>query len=61
MTPLTCISDRIDFERIRPILLDLYDNDTEREVKNNYNPIFMDNNSPESKDEAIHHSNMLQL
>lgn len=26
--PLTGISDRIDFKRIRPILLDLYENDT---------------------------------
>jgi hypothetical protein len=28
--PLTGISDRIDFERIRPILSDLYENDTEK-------------------------------
>ena len=35
---------------------DLYDNNTEREGKNNYNPIFMANNSPERKDEAINTS-----
>ena len=28
--PLTGISDRIDFEKIRPILSDLYENDTEK-------------------------------
>jgi hypothetical protein len=28
--PLTGISDRIDFERIRPILSDLYDNNTDK-------------------------------
>ena len=29
--PLTGISDRIDFERIRPMLSDLYENDTEKD------------------------------
>lgn len=28
--PLSGISDRIDFERIRPILSDPYENDTEK-------------------------------
>ncbi len=28
--PSTGISDRIDFERIRPVLSDLYENDTEK-------------------------------
>ena len=34
--PFTGISDRIDFERIRPILSDLYDNNTEKEGRPNY-------------------------
>ncbi len=39
--PLTGISDRIDFERIRPILSDLYENDTDRGGRPNYDPILM--------------------
>jgi IS5 family transposase len=39
--PLTGISDRIDFERIRPILSDLYENDTEKGGRPNYDPILM--------------------
>ena len=39
--PLTGISDRIDFERIRPILSDLYENDTEKGGRSNYDPILM--------------------
>ena len=39
--PLTGISDRIDFERIRPILSSLYENDTEKCGKPNYDPILM--------------------
>ena len=31
--PLTGISDRIDFEKIRPILSDLYENDTEKGMR----------------------------
>ena len=38
---LTGISDRIDFERIRPILSDLYENDTEKGGRPNYDPILM--------------------
>ena len=34
--PLTGISDRIDFESIRPILADLFSNDTDRGVRPNY-------------------------
>ena len=39
--PLACISDRIDFERIRPMLSDLYENDTEKGGRPNYDPIIM--------------------
>ncbi len=39
--PLTGISDRIDFERIRPILSDLYDNNTEKGGRPNYDPVLM--------------------
>ena len=39
--PLTGISDRIDFEQIRPILSDLYENDTEKGGRPNYDPILM--------------------
>ena len=39
--PLTGISDRIDFERIRPILSDLYENDTEKGGRPNYDPVLM--------------------
>ena len=39
--PLTGISDRIDFERIRPILADLFSNDTEKGGRPNYDPILM--------------------
>lgn len=37
--PLTGISDRFDFERIRPMLFDLYQNDTEKVGRPNYDPI----------------------
>ena len=36
---LTRISDRIDFERIRPILSDLFTNDTDKGGRPNYDPI----------------------
>ena len=39
--PLTGISDRIDFERIRPMLSDLYENDTDKGGRPNYDPIIM--------------------
>ncbi len=39
--PLTGISDRIDFERIRLILSDLFDNDTGKGGRPNYDPILM--------------------
>jgi hypothetical protein len=39
--PLTGISDRIDFEKIRPMLSDLYENDTEKGGRLNYDPIIM--------------------
>jgi hypothetical protein len=39
--PLTGISDRFDFERIRPILSDLFTNDTDRGGRPNYDPILM--------------------
>jgi IS5 family transposase len=39
--PLTGISDRIDFEKIRPILSDLYENDTEKGGRPNYDPILI--------------------
>ena len=39
--PLTGISDRIDFERIRPILSDLYENDTENGGRPYYDPVLM--------------------
>ena len=39
--PLTGISDRIDFERTRPILLDLFTNDTEKGGRPNYDPVLM--------------------
>ena len=39
--PLTGISDRIDFERIRPILSDLFTNDTEKGGRPNYDPVLM--------------------
>ena len=38
---LTGISDRIDFERIRPILADLFTIDTEKGGRPNYDPVFM--------------------
>lgn len=41
--PLTGISDRIDFERIRPILSDLFTNDTDKGGRPNYDPILMVN------------------
>ena len=39
--PLTGISERIDFERIRPILSDLYENNTDRGGRPNYDPILI--------------------
>ncbi len=39
--PLTGISDRINFELIRPMLSDLYENDTEKGGRPNYDPIMM--------------------
>jgi IS5 family transposase len=39
--PLTGISDRINFEKIRPFLSDLYENDTEKGGRPNYDPILM--------------------
>ena len=39
--PLTGISERVDFERIRPILSDLYENNTDRGGIPNYDPILM--------------------
>ncbi|MCL4451645.1 MAG: hypothetical protein M1327_03350 [Candidatus Thermoplasmatota archaeon] len=39
--PLTGISDCIDFKRIRPILSNLYENDTEKGGRQNYDPILM--------------------
>ena len=39
--PLADITDRIDFERIRPILSDLYENDTEKGERPNYDPVLM--------------------
>ena len=39
--PLTGISERIDFQRIRPILSDLYENNTDRGGRPNYDPILM--------------------
>ena len=39
--PLTGISDLIDFERIRPILSDLFTNDTDKGERPNYDPILM--------------------
>ena len=39
--PLTGISDRIDFERIRPILFDLYENDTEKGGRPYYDPVLI--------------------
>ena len=39
--PLTGISDRIDFEKIRPILADLFTNDTEKAGRPNYDPVLM--------------------
>ena len=39
--PLTGISDRIDFERIKPILANLFSNDTEKGGRPNYDPILM--------------------
>lgn len=39
--PLIGIADRIDFEKIRTVLQDLYDNDTERGGRPNYDPILM--------------------
>jgi IS5 family transposase len=38
---LSGIGDRIDFERIRNILTDLYDNDTEKGGRPNYDPVLM--------------------
>ncbi len=34
--PLSSISDRIEFERIRPVLSDMYENDTEKGGRSNY-------------------------
>ena len=39
--PLTGISDRIDFEGLRPILSDLYENDTENGGMPSYDPVIM--------------------
>ena len=39
--PLTGISDRIDFEKIRTILADLFTNDTEKGGIPNYDPVLM--------------------
>jgi IS5 family transposase len=39
--PLTGISDSIDFERIRPILSDLYENDTDKGGRPNCDPVIM--------------------
>ncbi|MDS0257005.1 IS5 family transposase [Thermoplasmatales archaeon AK] len=39
--PLTGITDRIDFERIRPMLSDLYDNNTDKGGRPNYDPVLM--------------------
>ena len=39
--PLSGMGDRIDFERIRPILSDLYENDTEKGGRPNYDPVLM--------------------
>ena len=39
--PLTGISDRIDFERIRHLLSDLFSNDTDKGQRPNYDPILM--------------------
>jgi len=39
--PLTGISDRIDFERIRPIISELFTNDTEKRGRPNYDPILI--------------------
>ena len=39
--PSTDISDRIDFERIRPILSGLYENNTDKGGRPNYDPILM--------------------
>ena len=41
LDPLTGIADRIDFERIRPILSDLYENDTEKGGRPNYDSVPM--------------------
>ena len=39
--PLHGISDRIDFERIRPILSSLYENDTDKGGRPNYDSVLM--------------------
>ena len=39
--PLTGLSDRIDFERIRPMLSNLYGNYTEKGGRPNYDPVPM--------------------
>ena len=39
--PLTGISDRMDFERIGQILSDLYENETEKGGRPNYDPVMM--------------------
>ena len=39
--PLRNIADRIDFSRIRTILSDLYENDTEKGGRPNYDPVLM--------------------
>ena len=39
--PLSGISDRIDFERIRPALSDLYENDTEKSGRPNHDPVLL--------------------
>ena len=39
--PLTGISHRIDFERIRSTLADQYDNDMEKGGRPNYDPVLI--------------------
>jgi IS5 family transposase len=39
--PLSGIGNRMDFERIRSILSGLYDNDTDKGGRPNYDPILM--------------------
>ena len=40
-TPLNGISDRIDYERIGPILSSLFENDIEKGGRLNYDPVLM--------------------